>query len=208
MPGGCKDRENHKIMLRSFIAIELSEELKSQIRELQADLKRQAPELRALNWVRPEGIHLTLRFLGDMDEGQIEALTNVLKAAAATLREFRLEARGLGGFPTPARARVLWLGLTGETEAMSALHHLQATIEQEVVGLGFAGEERAFTPHLTLARIRDRGAGGPVAKLVMKEQDRMVGELRAGSVALIKSELRPSGAVYTSLVEVPFGLQV
>jgi len=195
-------------MLRAFIAIELSGELKRQISELQADLKRQAPELQALSWVRPEGIHLTLRFLGDMDERQIEPLTNVLKAAAATVPVFRLELRGLGGFPTSARTRVLWLGLTGDAEAISALHHLQATIEQEVVGLGFAGEERAFTPHLTLARVRNRAVSGPLAKLIMKEQDRMVGELRAGSVELIKSELRPSGAVYSSLVEVPFGLQV
>ena len=195
-------------MLRAFIAIELSAELKRQISELQADLKRQAPELQALSWVRPEGIHLTLRFLGDMDERQIEPLTNVLKAAAATVPVFRLELRGLGGFPTPARTRVLWLGLTGDAEAISALHHLQATIEQEVVGLGFAGEERAYTPHLTLARVRNRAVSGPLAKLIMKEQDRMVGELRAGSVELIKSELRPSGALYSSLVEVPFGLQV
>jgi 2'-5' RNA ligase len=195
-------------MLRAFIAIELSQELKRQISELQADLKRQAPELRALNWVRPEGIHLTLRFLGDMAEEQIEPLTNMLKAAAASVHEFRLEARGLGGFPTPARARVVWLGLTGEAGAMSALHNLQTSIEQEVVSLGFAAEARVFTPHLTLARVRNRAVSGPLAKLVIKEQDRMVGELFAGSVALIKSELRPSGAVYTSLVEVPFGLQV
>ena len=195
-------------MLRAFIAIQLSADLKRQIRELQAEWKRQTPELVALSWVHPEGIHLTLRFLGDMADEQVEAITGVLRQAAAPVRAFRLDVRGLGGFPTPARARVLWLGLTGAAEAISALQHLQATIEHGVVGLGFAGEERAFTPHLTLARIRDRGAGGPVAKLVMKEQDRTVGELHAGSVALIKSELRPNGAVYTSLVEVPFGLQV
>jgi len=195
-------------MLRAFIAIQLSADLKRQIRELQAEWKRQTPELGALSWVHPEGIHLTLRFLGDMAEEQVEAIASVLRRAAAPVRAFRLDVRGLGGFPTPARARVLWLGLTGAAEAISALQHLQATIEHGVVGLGFAGEERAFTPHLTLARIRDRGVAGPVAKLVMKEQDRTVGELHAGSVALIKSELRPNGAVYTSLVEVPFGLQV
>jgi 2'-5' RNA ligase len=195
-------------VLRAFIAIQLSVDLKRQISELQAELKRRMPESRGLSWVNPEGIHLTLRFLGDMDESHIEALTRVLRTAAAPIRGFRLEAKGVGGFPTPARARVLWVGLSGEPEAMSALQQLQATIEEGVVDLGFAKENRAFTPHLTLARIRERGAGGSVSEIVMNEADRMVGEFRAESVSLIKSELRPKGAVYTSLVEVPFGLQV
>lgn len=195
-------------MLRAFIAIQLSVDLKRQISELQAELKRRMPESRGLSWVNPEGIHLTLRFLGDMDEAHIEAITRVLQTAAASVQTFRLEARGIGGFPTPARARVLWVGLSGEAGAISALQQLQATIEEGVVEIGFAKENRAFTPHLTLARIRERGAGGSVAGIVMNEADRVVGELRAGSVSLIKSELRPKGAVYTSLVEVPFGLQV
>ena len=199
---------NGRLVLRTFIAIQLSAELKRHISDLQAEFKRQAPELRGLSWVNPEGIHLTLRFLGDIEESQVEAITSLLWTAAAPIGTFRLEARGLGGFPTPQRMRVLWVGLSGDAEATTALQRLQATIEDGLVGIGFAREERAFTPHLTVARIRERGAVGPLARLVMKEKDRMLGELRAGSVALIKSELRPKGAVYTSLVEVPFGLQV
>ena len=199
---------NGRFVLRTFIAIQLSAELKRHISDLQAEFKRQVPELRGLSWVNPEGIHLTLRFLGDIEESQVEAITSVLRRAAAPIGAFRLEARGLGGFPTPQRMRVLWVGLSGDAEATSALQRLQVTIEEGLVGAGFAREERAFTPHLTVARIRERGAVGPLARLVMKEQDRMLGGLLAGSVTLIKSELRPKGAVYTPLVEVPFGLQV
>ena len=195
-------------MLRTFIAIQLSAELKRQISELQAELKRQVPDLHGLSWVNPEGIHLTLSFLGDIEESQVESITSVLRKAAEPVQAFRLEARGLGGFPTPERLRVLWLGLGGEAEATRALQQLHATIEEGLVGVGFAREGRAFTPHLTLARVRERAAGGPLAKLVRKEQDRTVGGFRAGSVSLMKSDLHPKGAVHTSLVEVLFGLQV
>jgi 2'-5' RNA ligase len=91
---------------------------------------------------------------------------------------------------------------------MSALRNLQTTIEEEVVAMGFLREDRPFTPHLTLARIKDGRAAGPVRTLLVKMADRRVGEFHAASVALIKSEPRPTGSVYTSLVEVPFGVQV
>jgi 2'-5' RNA ligase len=169
-------------VLRVFIAIQLSVDLKRQISELQAELKRRIPESRGLSWVNPEGIHLTLRFLGDMDESQIEPIARVLRKAASAVGTFKLEARGVSGFPTPARARVLWVGLSGDAEAISALQQLQATIEDGVVDIGFAKEDRVFTPHLTLARIRERGAAGAVAGILMKEVNRVVGEFRAESV--------------------------
>jgi 2'-5' RNA ligase len=103
---------------------------------------------------------------------------------------------------------VVWVGLSGDQEAMTALCNLQATIEEEVVGMGFTRDDRPFTPHLTLARIKDGRASGLVRTLLMNMSDRRVGEFHAASVSLIKSEPRPTGSVYTSLVEVPFGVQV
>jgi 2'-5' RNA ligase len=205
-------------MLRAFIAIQLSDRVKSQIGELQADLKRRAPDVSGVGWVQPRSIHLTLRFLGDIDERQVELLERVLKAAAAGTSPFSLEGRGLGVFPNPQRARVIWLGLrglsatddtpeTGSDDSLTALLRLQAAIEQGVVGLGMAREDRPFMPHLTLARIRERKAAGPLIQLLASHRDRMVGTLRADAVALMRSELHPGGAVHTSLVEVPLGME-
>jgi RNA 2',3'-cyclic 3'-phosphodiesterase len=220
-------------MLRAFIAIQLSDQLKSQIGDLQANLKRRAPEVRGVGWARPESIHLTLRFLGDIEETQVEPLKRVLEAAAAEARPFSLEARGLGAFPTPQRARVIWLGLHGLSggvsgkesaaphaestrdarderrpdDALTALVALQAAIEEGVVGLGLAREDRPFMPHLTLARIRERKAMEPLIRLLTSHRDHLVGSMRADAIALVRSELRPEGAVYTSLVEVPLGME-
>jgi len=191
-------------MLRAFIAIQLSEELKRHIGELQVELKRRASGRTGLGWVRPEGIHLTLRFLGDIAEEQVGALGALLRAAADGMKPFALDARGLGAFPDPRAPRVIWLGLQGTPEAMASLRRLQALVEDGVAGLGFPRETRAFTAHLTLARVRDRKAGAALAKVLEANQDRTVGSFTAASVGLIKSELRPAGAVYTTLVEVPF----
>ena len=192
-------------MLRAFIAIKLSEELKGQIGELQAELKRRAFGLDGLGWVRPEGMHLTLRFLGDIAEDQVAALGAMLRDVAAGLQPFALDARGIGAFPDPRAPRVIWLGLQGTPESMEALRRMHARIEAGVAGLGFSRESRAFTAHLTLARVRDRRSGAALAKVLAANQDRAVGAFLATSVGLIKSELRPAGATYATLVEVPFG---
>jgi len=192
-------------MLRAFIAIQLSDELKGHIGELQAELKRRAFGLDGLGWVRLEGIHLTLRFLGDIAEEQVETLGALLRDVAAGMKPFALEARGIGVFPNPRAPRVIWLGLHGAPEPMESLRRMQARVEDGVVGLGFSREPRKFTAHLTLARVRDRKSGAALAKVLEANQDRAVGSFIATSVRLIKSELRPTGAVYTTLVEVPFG---
>ncbi len=204
-------------MLRAFIAIKLSDELKRQIGSVQAEMKREVSgsaraskggKIGKIGWAQPEGIHLTLKFLGDIQETQVEALREVLHKAAASARPFSLEACGLGAFPNPRAPRVIWLGLHGSHDDMAELQRLQATVEDCAAGLGFPKEARAFTPHLTLARIRDRAEAGALEPILTALQDRVVGEFAASSVELIKSELRPSGAVYTTLVEVPFGAGV
>jgi 2'-5' RNA ligase len=192
-------------MFRAFIAIKLSDELKGHIGELQAELKRRAFGLDGLGWVRLEGIHLTLRFLGDIAEERVAALGALLRDVAAEVKPFALDARGVGAFPDPRAPRVIWLGLQGTPESMESLRRMQARVEAGVAGLGFSRESRAFTAHLTLARVRDRKSGAALAKVLEANQDRAVGSFLAMSVGLIKSELRPTGAVYTTLVEVPFG---
>ena len=195
-------------MFRAFIAIQLSDDLKRQIDRLQADLRRQVSKLGAsgeIGWVKSAGIHLTLKFLGETEEAQVEALGAVLREAASKGEPFTLEARGVSAFPNVRAPRVIWLGLHGESRAMDALSRLQAAVDDGAVKLGFPKESRAFAPHLTLARVRDRRPGGPLERVLAESRDRVVGGWTAGSVSLIKSDLRPSGAVYTTLVEVPLG---
>ena len=201
-------------MLRAFIAVQLSDDLKRQIGSVQAELKREVSgsarggKTVKIGWTQPDGIHLTLKFLGDIQEAQVDALREILSKAAASARPFTLEARGLGAFPNPRAPRVIWLGLHGKSEDMAELQRLQAAVEDGAAALGFAKEARAFTPHLTLARIRDRVEAGALEPVLTVQQNRVVGGFTASSVDLIKSELRPSGAVYTTLVEVPFGAGV
>src|SRR5438132_10091831 len=149
-------------MLRAFIAIQLTDEMKRKIGSGQAELEREGSGSGGggkdvkIGWTQPECIHLTRKFLGDIQEMQVEALREILKRAAAPARPFTLEARGLGAFPNPRAPRVIWLGLHGSHDDMADLQRLQAAVEDGLAGLGFPKEARAFTPHLTLARIRDR----------------------------------------------------
>ncbi|HZC67417.1 MAG TPA: RNA 2',3'-cyclic phosphodiesterase, partial [Nitrospirales bacterium] len=119
-------------MLRTFIAIQLSDELKRQIGSVQAELKREVSgwgrgsKAVKIGWTQLEGIHLTLKFLGDIEEAQVDALREVLSKAAASARPFTLEARGLGAFPNPRAPRVIWLGLYGSNDDMAELQRLQA----------------------------------------------------------------------------------
>ena len=193
-------------MLRAFIAVQLSDELKRQIGSVQEELRRElSGRIGKIGWTNPNGIHLTLKFLGDIRESQIQPLQGVLQRAATAAQPFSLEARGVGAFPNPRAPRVIWLALVGGSGEMEALRRLQAEIENGTAELGFQKEARAFTPHLTLARIRDRVDQGVLDKILAANQNRAVGGFTATSVGLIKSELRPSGTVYTTLVEVPFG---
>ena len=195
-------------MLRAFIAIKLSDDLKRQIESVQADLKRQASRLGGsdgIAWTRPEGIHLTLKFLGDISEAQVEPLAAMLRKAASQVERFTLEASGVGAFPNSRAPRVIWLGLHGGERDMEALRRLQTELEEGAAELDFPKETRAFTPHLTLARLRDRRPAALLEKILAESGERVVGKCVAATVSLIKSELRPSGAVYTTLVEVPLG---
>jgi len=201
-------------IVRAFIAVQLSDNLRRQIGSVQAELKREVfgsgrgGKAVKIGWTQPEDIHLTLKFLGDIQETQVDALRAVLSKAAASARPFTLEASGLGAFPNPRAPRVIWLGLHGSNDDMGELRRLQAAVEDGAAALGFAKEARAFTPHLTLARIRDRVEAGALEPIFNAQPDRVVGGFTVSSVELIKSELRPSGAVYTTLVEVPFGAGV
>lgn len=171
--------------VRAFVALELPAEAKARLAQAQARLQARLPGVR---WVSAAGLHLTLRFLGDSTPRQIERLTAALHAAACACPAGAGRLAGLGVFPERGAPRVLWVGL----ELPAPLFELQAACERAARAAGFAPETRAFTPHLTLGRWRERAPRPTLEPLDL-------GGVALDTVVLYRSELRPSGAVYTAL---------
>lgn len=186
--------------VRAFIAVPLNDELLATLGRIAARL-RQGPGGSAGRWVRPEGIHLTLKFLGDVPQERLPVIGATLDRVCRAHAPFVLRLAALGCFPNTRRPRVVWVGVEEET---GRLERLQAAVERELAREGFPKEARRFTPHLTLARVHERAAreevealGGAVAAYALAETPTMV----ARAVHLIRSDLRPGGAVYTPLHE-------
>jgi 2'-5' RNA ligase len=187
--------------IRTFIAIELSEEVKEGLAELQEKLKGKAPQ-GTVRWVRPEGIHLTLKFLGNIPSNMLDRIKKALTEACEGFSSFSFSVRGLGCFPSSKRPRVIWVGVEEKT---GMLLRLQEAIEEKLALLGFPPEKREFSPHLTLGRTHRRASGGEIRKLgelIESTNVGEVGEAVANSVSLMRSDLKPAGAVYTRLAEV------
>jgi len=189
--------------LRTFIAVELDQELKTTLAGIQARLRGAVPP-RAVRWVQPEGIHLTLKFLGDTPMDKVEQVKAALARAAAQISAFTITVGGVGCFPDVRRPRVVWVGVH---EPSGCLERLWRAIESQVAPLGFPTERRPFSPHLTLGRVQRyasssevRDIGQAVAALA-SEMAGAQDEMAVTWAAYIKSDLRPTGAVYTTLVE-------
>lgn len=187
--------------LRLFVAIELPGEVRSVLNKLQHELQRDAA-LARLRWVRPEGIHLTLKFLGSVRAEKRGAIEAAVERAVAGVPSFELQLGKLGTFGSNRAPRVLWVDVGGDVKA---LVRLQAQVERELEPLGFPPEGRAFSPHLTMVRVppeRAVEAAGPLADVVAAHEAPR-STIAARELALMKSDLRPSGAVYTRLFAAP-----
>jgi 2'-5' RNA ligase len=183
---------------RLFIAIEPPPPVLEAVRGAQNHLKRRVPDGVA-RWVRPEGVHLTLKFLGDVPLSQLDNLQTALTSATAGLRRFSLAVQGVGCFPNNERPRVVWLGLGGD---LDALHALQARVEAAVAPLGYPTEKRPFHPHLTLARAGRRASRGDLAalgELVERTTVEASAGWPVGALSLVRSQLEPGGAIYTQV---------
>lgn len=175
--------------IRLFIAIDLPEMVKDVLAETAVQMSKNMPN-RAVRWVGREQMHLTLRFLGDTAVSQLPDLQQELGQLAARQRPFALRLNGVGAFPNPKRPRVVWAGLAGD---LAPLQTMQAALEDRVVALGWVREQRPFSPHLTLGRVKD---AGQVRGLNWNVKLEAVG-FGVTAVQLVQSELRPSGAIYT-----------
>jgi len=200
-------------MIRAFLAVELNEDLKKSLVQVQQDLKQRlgrdlTKDLR-ISWVQPSSIHLTIKFLGDIDEALVEPMRRALEEMLKEHQAIHIPIERLGVFPHAQQPRVLWVGASEEWERgedakrLAALHR---SVEDCCELLDFAPESRPLSPHLTLARIKagERHLGQALAKSGVMDRPLSVGTLAVESVVLMKSELRPAGPVYTKLWEARF----
>jgi len=181
--------------LRSFIAIELPEAVRTALSEFQRELQECRADVR---WVRIEGIHLTLKFLGEISDKDAQKITEAIGGTGKKYSSFNLQIRGAGVFPNRKSPRVLWTGV----EESVILQGLQREIEDALSSLGFEREDRAFSPHLTLGRFRSSFGKGPLLEQLELNKDREFGHINVEAVSFMKSELGPSGAKYTKMAEI------
>ena len=188
--------------MRVFLAIELDSETRSSLEIFQGEMRGLLP---SINWVRPQSWHLTIKFLGEIDENQLKPIQGAVENAVSHCTSFSLKIEGFGGFPHLHRPRVLWAGVSGQVEE---LHLLASHVDESLTPLGFPAESKPFRAHLTLARAKDKGreVGLALSKLKLLENDHFFGNLMVERLCLFKSELNPTGAIYQRLWEIPLPL--
>jgi 2'-5' RNA ligase len=184
-------------MIRSFIAIDLPQETREKLAVIQEQLKQSRAGVR---WVKPAGIHLTLKFLGNILPAQVDDIAVAAGQLVKDASPLTLCAGGMGGFPNHRKPRVIWVGLQGEVERLT---NIQAGLEKALEPLGFAREGRGFSPHLTIGRVKDRHRLQPLIDAMSTLELPEFNSFDADEIILYKSELRPTGAIYTKLHRMP-----
>jgi RNA 2',3'-cyclic 3'-phosphodiesterase len=179
-------------MIRTFICIELPESLKARLETLENQLR--SKNRSAVSWVKPSNIHLTLRFLGDIDEGRQAELREAVERVVLSAPAFKLCASKTGVFPNPRNPRVFWIGIKGAEEHLIPM---QKRLEQELEKAGFGKQDKPFSPHLTIGRARERNAQ-ELAELLQKI-DFTDEEFIVSEIIIMRSDLKPTGAVYSKL---------
>jgi 2'-5' RNA ligase len=198
-------------VIRAFLAVELSQELRAELAVVQQELKRRIElEIKGhtrISWAQPASMHLTIKFLGDMDEQLIDPLSVAVEQAIANKRAVNVPLEQLGAFPHPHNPRVLWVGPSENWERgaeAKRLAEIHVAIEQACEGLNFLRETKSFSPHLTLARMKmgERHIGVALDKSGVLDRPLLLGSFAVGLVVLMQSELTPAGSIYTKRWEV------
>ena len=187
-------------VIRAFIAIELSPEIRLQLGQLIQKFK--SLRIQAVRWVAVENIHLTLKFLGDTNRSELDKLSKILLSRSAEFSPISFQVSGMGAFPNNRKPGVVWVGL----QTSSALQELQGAIEGAASQIGTPTEERGFSPHLTLGRVRNDASPADLQTLgsaLTSMQASDFGFMTAVSFTLFRSDLRPQGALYTPLAHFP-----
>jgi 2'-5' RNA ligase len=190
--------------VRLFVALEIPSAVRDRFAALINELRawHSKSSAKKPRWVRPENLHVTLKFIGPIEPAKLDpiraSLAGVLSEAPVDLRF-----RGLGFFPNAKRPRVLWAGTTASQNLSSLARDIDASLAE----LGIPAEERVFTPHLTLARCEPSGISAALSAAVERDSARDFGELRTNAFHLVKSKLKASGAEYTTLQSFVFAAE-
>ena len=187
--------------LRVFIAIEFPQSLQDSIERQTARLRQTLGD-QIIRWVQPQNLHLTLKFIGEISTSHLEFLKQLVAQEGASHRAFELQVGGLGSFPNAQKPSILWAGLHSPPELVS----LQKSVEMGAARLGYEREDREFSPHLTLGRVRPNVSSTERQKIKAALGAIQLGSIsptRVDSIHLFESELHPSGPIYTKLFSAP-----
>ncbi|MFZ8843836.1 RNA 2',3'-cyclic phosphodiesterase [Thermoflexus sp.] len=190
------------VAVRAFIAVELPDALQQKLAEVQRRLRQELRDL-PIRWVRPESIHLTLKFLGMVPAAQIDEIIAALRGLTLERGPFMFVVEGLGCFPDPRHPRVIWVGVSDPTRALAGFQRL---VEASMQKLGYPPEDRPYQPHLTLARVsRDATPvhHRQIAEAIARTPVGQLGEVRVEEITLMRSDLHPEGAIYTPIIRLP-----
>lgn len=183
-------------LLRTFVAVEIPGDVRAALAAVQSHLRQRRVRAR---WVRPGGMHLTLKFLGNLPADQVPSVADALQIAAGGHAGFSLTAAGIGVFPELRRPRVIWAGFSGGTGLLAGL---QAGVEERLAAVGFPREDRPFRAHLTIGRCSEPVAPAVMGEAVNSFAGRCFGEFDVRELVLFQSDLKPDGPVYTALARV------
>ena len=184
--------------VRTFVGVDLPPAVKTQIRQIMGQLK---PLGRMIRWVRPEGMHLTLKFLGEIAEERLAMVYQAVEKGVVGISPFSFALAGLGGFPNLHRPRVIWLGVSQGGES---LKKLQDQVENQLAGCGFPKEKRSFSPHLTIGRVKSLQGIQPLLDRISTISYQSE-EITVSAVKVMRSQLKPTGAEYSALKVVGLG---
>jgi len=184
--------------IRTFIAIPLPRQVTDNARVLQERLQDEGVRMR---WVRPGAMHLTLKFLGDVDKNRVPEIEKALAATVGKTGPLALVAKGIGVFPGVKKARVFWMGIAGETPRLLDTRKL---LEGQLARVGYKPDRRRFSAHLTLGRAKGRLDPRLLVRCIETIGGFEAVPFTAGQLVLYKSDLRPDGAVYTALAYMDF----
>jgi len=179
--------------VRTFIGIALNDEVRKNLVSLQQELSGAGSKVK---WVEEENLHLTMKFLGDVDMTLTAEIGQILQDSVAEVKPFTFTVCGAGAFPNPASARIVWVGTTGPVETLTKIFNY---LNENLTQFGVARENRRYVPHITVGRVKSASKGRELAELINKNSEKVFGDVDASEILLMMSELSSSGPKYTVL---------
>ena len=190
-------KKTPKETIRTFIAVELPQEIHDRLQKLRVHF---GASMRDVRWTKHGNVHVTLKFLGDVQVSRIDAISEALRDIAHQFSPFTMSLAGIGAFPNSRKPRIVWVGIE---KGANSLIEMAKLIETSMKRLGFPLEKRPFRPHLTVGRVRRLTDPARMTEALERSEVGELGEFIVERVNLIKSQLDPAGSIYTTLVEVP-----